>query len=267
MINLLPKTLDEHRDYLYKIVRLKLFFLHCRLAEHPQETVVEGLRNRVDIYRKTDANPGLLNPSDIDWQTPAWQTIETGIAELYTRHRADAAAFEEQAFAFIRPHLDARLEKDFADRSGLDGYQCGCLRYELYNGPRETVLFHIANPLQPESIFANPLYLPCCFLILLEEVERRYGATGVTTTSWLNSVPKWLAYFPAEWQQNLETPVTDVQWHYGFWGQFITARGTFNEALGEYVRRHKQLKYYPRASRCRIAVLRKYLQEKYFAGR
>ena len=37
--NLQAKTLEEHRQYLYEIVRLKLFFLHLwldLLAEKPQ---------------------------------------------------------------------------------------------------------------------------------------------------------------------------------------------------------------------------------------
>ena len=29
-------TLEEHRDYLYQIVRLQLFFLHRWLSAHPE---------------------------------------------------------------------------------------------------------------------------------------------------------------------------------------------------------------------------------------
>ena len=48
------KTLSEHRQYLHQIVRLKLHFLHGWLRAHPEETFAYGLRNRVDIFRKTD---------------------------------------------------------------------------------------------------------------------------------------------------------------------------------------------------------------------
>ena len=46
------KTIGEHREYMHGIVRLKLFFLHRWLKEHPEETFQNALRNRVDIYRK-----------------------------------------------------------------------------------------------------------------------------------------------------------------------------------------------------------------------
>ena len=36
-MNAVPKTLDEHRDYLFSMVRLKLFFLARWQKSHPEE--------------------------------------------------------------------------------------------------------------------------------------------------------------------------------------------------------------------------------------
>ena len=52
MATVTPKTQEEHRLYLYEIVRLKLFFMHHWLSTHPEEKPVDVLRNRIDIYRK-----------------------------------------------------------------------------------------------------------------------------------------------------------------------------------------------------------------------
>ena len=54
-----PKTLDEHRDYLFSIVRLKLWFLARWQKEHPDEdfsyiTLYEGIRVQGKIYIKGD---------------------------------------------------------------------------------------------------------------------------------------------------------------------------------------------------------------------
>ena len=84
-----PKTLEEHRDYLHEVVKLKLFFMHDWLARHPDEAPVDVLRQRVDIYRKTDANPGMLNPPSIDWNAEAWQARERPLLECYARYRDD----------------------------------------------------------------------------------------------------------------------------------------------------------------------------------
>ena len=65
MQELLPKTLEEHRQYLYDISRLMLFYVHLHLTNlHPgEESFQQVIRNRVDIYRKTDANPGPHTPA------------------------------------------------------------------------------------------------------------------------------------------------------------------------------------------------------------
>lgn len=261
------KTLDEHRQYLHQIVRLKLFFMHKWLSDHPDEPPMDVLRNRIDIYRKTEANPRGLNPPEKGWWTaPAWQEIENALLEAYSRRRQDAAAFEEEGFAVVRPSVEARAERDFADKSHLDGYQCGSLRYEVYDSPTKDVFFHIANRISPRSLFDDPLYLPCCFIVLMEHAEALYQAEFIATNTWLNSYPRWLAIFPQEWHDNMAEPNTDVQWHYGYWGQFITAKGTFNGKLGAYTRQHGKLKFYPRGSKCSIATMRKHLISKYFSG-
>ncbi len=262
-----PKTLEEHRNYLHQIVRLKLFFMHRWLADHPGERPADVLRNRIDIYRKTDANPGGLGQPCKDWWlAPAWQEIEKALLDAYCRCGKDAAAFEEEGFAAVRPSIDARCERDFSDRRHLEAYQCGSLRYEYHDTPRKEVFFHIANRISPKSIFDDPIYLPCCFMILMEHVEAMCQAEYITTFTWLNSYPRWLSLFPREWDDNMSEPSTDVEWHYGYWGQFITARGTFNEKLGEFTRQHGRLKFYPRGSKCSIAVMRRHLADKYFTA-
>lgn len=254
-----PKTLAEHRDYLYEIVRLQLFFMHDWLTRHPEEKPVDVLRNRIDIYRKTDANPDALNPAVLKWETDAWQAIEQPLLQCHARHAADIAAFEVMGFDILKPSLDARCERDFLDDSALKAYQCGSLRYNVHAEPTARVGFHIANAVRPRSIFDNPHYLPACFLTLMEQVEALYGATEILTGTWLNSSSRWLTLFPQEWQDNLQPPNRNVAWHYGFWGQFITARGTFNRKFGEHLRRTGEFYYQPRASHCSIGAMRSHL--------
>lgn len=259
------KSLDEHREYLQQIVRLKLFFLHRWLEEHPHEEFSPALRSRVDIYRKTDVNRGHLNPSGFDWNDPSWLAIEAGLQRIYQGCLEDRTGFEEAGIAYLQPTLEARLWRDYLDRSALYGYQCGSLRHNLYEEKQvEAVVFHIANAVCPRSIFDDPLYLPDCFLALMRRVERLYGATRITTGTWLNSYYKWLSLFPAEWEQNMSEPRTDVQWHYGFWGQFINARGTFNAKAGEQLRQTGEFPFQLRSSSCSIAAMRQHLRQYFY---
>ena len=79
----LPATIDEHRDYLYEAVRLKLFFLHKFLEENPAEEFSFALRNRVDIFRKTSLNPEGLNPAGDYFETPGYLEFEEILFTLY----------------------------------------------------------------------------------------------------------------------------------------------------------------------------------------
>ena len=259
------KTIEEHREYLFEIVRLKLFFLWNWLKEHPEETVQKVLRERVDIYRKTSVNTGLLNPTELHTETPEWLGYEKAVEELYCKHNNDEAAFEAAAFEVFQPSIEERLPKDFADTSGTAGYQCGSLQYNLMEEGKIhlTIGFHIANAIQPHSIFEDPQYLPRCFVELMNETEKRYSSRILSTGTWLNSLPRWLEIFPEEWQENLSEPHEDVQWHYGYWGQFITARGTFNYKYAKILRLTGKLPFYHRSSHCSFANMRRHLKDKY----
>jgi len=262
------KTLEEHRDYLYQIVKLKLFFLWNWKHERPEESLSYILRERVNIYRKTAVNTGLRNPDVLHYDSAGWLELEHRLDDAYKKYNDNESAFEDAGFMIFKNSIDARTERDYLDTSGTAGYQCGSLRYNEYTDglTHEFADFHIANTLQPASIFDDPQYLPECFIELMRQTEEKYGCTRLATSTWLNSVSKWLELFPHEWHENLKPPQTDVKWHHGFWGQFITARGTFNCKYGRMMRETGRLPFYPRASQCSFESMKKHLKEKYNIG-
>jgi hypothetical protein len=258
-----PKTLSEHREYLYEVVKLKLFFAHRWLKAHPEESFSDVFRKRIDIIRKTDINEEGLNPVKSYFDTPAWLALEADAEKQYQRYYDEPEAFEAAAFEVFRPSIDARCERDFLDRSALKGYQCGFLRHnlELSQEYPDMLGFHIANAKAPDSFFDFPDYMRDCFKQLLDIAENDFKVSAISTGTWLNSVPKWLALFPEEWQANLQPPRTDVRWNYGFWGQFITARGTFNYKYGSILRNTGKFPFYPRFSYCSIEAMRMKIAE------
>ena len=251
-----PKTLEEHRTYLYDIVKLKLFFVHSWLSSHPDESFSSVIRNRVDIYRKTEANPGPHTPSELFFDAPAWLDMEREAETLYKKYRSDEETFERLAFEVFRESTDRRCERDYLDTSVLARYQCGSLRHELApDVPGGTLVFHIANAIRPRSIFEDRSYLYGCFDGLLE-VASSMGAKYIGTGTWLNSHKLWLSYFPQEWIDNMTDEDRNPCWAYNFWGQFINARGTFNTKYGKYMRETKLFPYYPRYSFCSLDAMR-----------
>ncbi len=258
------KTYEEHKQYLHDIARLMLWHAWNWHHAHPDESFTSVLRNRIDIFRKTDTNPGSMNPKDPDFEAPAWQVLEQALCELRNARAndTDAPGFEQEAFALLRPTIDARSRRDYEERPYVLDYQCGSLRYDYppegSRGPAR-VYFHIANAVQPHSIFDDPEHLPSCLHDLMERSAAEFGAQGLGTQSWLNSHSNWLSYFPPEWQTNLGPEDRNVQWHFGYWGQFINARGTFNARLGRQLRKTGEFPYWPRYSWCTFEALREHL--------
>jgi hypothetical protein len=259
------KTYQEHLQYLHEIVKLKLWFVWNWLKNHPEETVAFVLRKRVDIYRKTDINKGPMNPGEIDFECPLWLELENKAEELFEEHRndIDASRFEEQSFVIFRPAIDTRSKRDFAERPYVLDYQCGSLKYD--KPPEENqkcTTVHIANAISPYSIFDDTNYLPGCLLDVMKKSSAEYGADSMCSTTWLNSYDKWISIFPAEWKTSMGPEITDIKWHFGFWGQFMTARGTFNEHYGKIMRKTGKFPFAMRRSWCTFESLRDYLNSK-----
>ena len=256
-----PKTLAEHREYLHEIVKLQLFFVHLWLEKHPEEDFKQVMELRVNIYRKTDVNPESSLPEVLHYDESPWTDMIAEARRLWERHRDDRAAFEREAFEIFRDSLDRRAERDYWERPLCGLWQCGCFRPNTVPSSTGRLIFHIANMVSPHSFFDDPEYLKSCFRALLDVGEKILGVKEFATNSWLNSYPRWLAWFPDEWQRNLGEPNRDIRWHGGYWGQFLTARGTFHYRRGEILRQTGEFPYALRSSFASIEAMRRKLDE------
>ena len=89
---------------------------------------------------------------------------------------------------------------------------------------RITVAIILPMRLHRVRFMTTPLHLPVCFMELMDRGEKEYGYDTLTTGTWLNDTPRWLAMFPEEWINNLSGSDDGFGWHF-----VVTARGTFNE--------------------------------------
>jgi hypothetical protein len=257
----------DHLAYLVSSVRLMLWFTWRSLDEHPEETFSDTIQNRTDIWRRTCLNPQYLDGARDKYDSPEWRDLLGKLANLHARNRqqGSAQAFEDEAIAVLMPFLSPRVARDLEDirnKVDLARYQCGSLRYNLQPNPDapQRIGFHIANACYPASPFDDPLYFPRCFTSLMDQCEANFGATEIGTGTWMNSYARWLKLFPQEWLDHLSPPDYNVLGSYGFWGQFLTARRTFNEKLGRQFRETGRIPYPRRSSWCTIAAMRVHLR-------
>ncbi|MDD5727472.1 MAG: hypothetical protein PHV59_02810 [Victivallales bacterium] len=174
--------------------------------------------------------------------------------------------FEERMWQEIRPTAMERAENFYPQSVGMavpGDWNAGSLKYDppSSNRPLNYCNFHIANAVAPDSIFADPAYLPLCFLEMMAKSEAEYAYDTLVTHTWLNDNQRWLRLFPREWIVNLSPRENIIYWHFGNWGQLVTARGTFNRHAGQYVREQGRLRYRARASHCSFDAMRKHLTE------
>jgi len=257
------KTESEHRDYIHSITQLKLWFVWDWLRKHPEENFRSVLRNRVDIFRKTGYyDPIRMNSDSPDFEVPGWRETEDLLERVWKIHRRDKSsdAFEDEASCAFREQLDKYAISSYEKSLLPPMMKCGSLTYHSPGAESPDIIaVHIANTLQPASIFDDPSYLPRCLRELMDKSSVEFGVSKLHCGSWLNSHPRWLALFPQEWTDSLSPQDLSVQWHLGFWGQFITARGTFHERNAAKFRNLGQMPFAYRTADCTFDALRVHL--------
>lgn len=261
----LPKTLDEHKEYVEKMLRLSFFFAKKWLApRNPDKSMRQLITDNAPVfYHALHHAPGTWN--DI----PECVKIMEEADKLAHLSPED---FEEEMWQFCRIHAMTQAEKNYPVGVGVNtkpGWNIGTLKYDP---PTETlpeghIVFHISNAIGPHSIFEDPTYLPYCFLLLMKETEIRYGSHTLFTSTWLNNRPEWLALFPAEWHENLEDENEESKllppWHFGFWGQIVTKRGMISPVMDQYIRENGKLKFCSKSSHCSFKAMREHLKNKF----
>ncbi|MBQ6470685.1 MAG: hypothetical protein IJJ33_01755 [Victivallales bacterium] len=261
------KSKQEHAEYVERLVRVSFFFARRWLAPRfPDTSIGELLREHT---------PALFH--GLGYRPEEWRAHPECLDIL---GRADRLAslepteFECALWEEISLLARRRAEMTYPDSVGVrppDAWNCGSLKYDAPNGCGESaagrVVFHIANAIAPRSILDEPEYLARCFLLLMRETELRFGARELFTSTWLNEHPGFLALFPAEWHGNMQDRATVdpalPRWHFGWWGQLVTGRGTVNPAAERFVRETGCLKYACLASHCSFVCMRRHLKENF----
>ena len=252
----------DHIEFINELSKLQLHFLWNWLKAHPDEKFEDALYNRIDLCRKTDPKPKHYDVADMDDVTrPEWIRIKHELKSLYSEaeNNDNADLFECKGFDIIKKTLAAFADASYGKHGKFDDYQCGSLKFDPPKDNAQTVYFHIGNAVAPKSIFTDKNYLVQCLLELMDKSESEYETNTLYSSTWLNSLPKWLKYFPSEWTENLGTENKDVGWHFGFWGQFISAKGTFNYKYARILRETGEMPFYPRISHCSFTALKNYL--------
>lgn len=250
-------ALKTYKEFIEAMIPLSLDFSYCWKKRHPDEKLA-------DIIGKMSCLAELLRLDDNEVETlPEWRNFLIRAEEIFSDD-IRRGRFEPELTSCLLPFAAGRLDKYYESRAAIaKSYNAGSLKYDapLAELPRNHCNFHIANMVSPRSFFEDRKYLPRCFMELMDKSEKEYGYDTLRTFTWLNSRPRWLELFPAEWHDNLGEPDSRIVGNLGFWGQLIAADGSINTKVAEYVRQHGELMYKPRSSYCSFTAMRKHLRK------
>lgn len=132
--------------------------------------------------------------------------------------------------------------------------------------PRNWCVFHITNGIRPKSFLKEDRYLAESFLELMNESEAAFQYDTLYTFTWLNSHPRFLSFFPEEWEMNLGEPHPGILANLGFLGQFLNAEGALNRKTADLFLATGELPFKPRKSHCSFASMRRHLTENILKG-
>jgi len=246
------RTSEEQRELISELIKLSLFFSSEFRKFHPEEDISSIIVKRTSMWEII----GLQGADDE-------KTFTAKLALLYIK-AASSAEFEKEGLALLIPHLDDFAVSNTAwERKVLAKYDDSCFRYDPPKDirPANHCNVHITNYISPKSILKEIPYIVSRFFRLMDESGAKYGFDTLRTGTWLNSVPKWLEFFPQEWMDNMLEPVSCIGGNLGNWGQILTARKTFNFKTGEYIREHLEMQFKPRTSWCSFDAMKKHLEK------
>ena len=224
------KTLEEHINYLHETVKLSLWVVKEWKERHPEEDIIWTIHNRTALVNHTIYNPSTL----FDYPTfkdEKWPEIRVKLREIY---ESDPKTFETNGYELIKPYINGRAKRDLDEINGEDAfsqYSNSWIRYDL-TVKEDYMEIHMANSLYPKSFLGDREYFNSKLKEAVLDAEK-HGFKGLRTKSWLNDLPAWQKYMPKEWNDSICERNWDIEWHLGFWGQFLTANQCFNSKLAQ----------------------------------
>ena len=125
-------------------------------------------------------------------------------------------------------------------------------------------ILHMWNGIAPKSFLNEKQYLAENFISILDESQAAHPFDTLQTFSWLNANPRFLAYFPQEWQDNSQEPHQGVYANMGFLGQFVSADGRLNKKTAQMYLDSGELPFKPRTCFCSYDAMRAHLKKYFF---
>ncbi len=255
------KTYDEHYIYLTEIVKLSLWIAADVKNKRPQEDFLWILDERTPLFSNTTFNKNHFFARE-DFDTDEWMDMKKQLRAIYEKN-SNPDTFEKMGINLLDKYIEPRVEKDFHDMNYEDPddieVEESWARYDT-SIKEEYMELHMENSLYPNSFLSDKTHFYKMLRIVVEDAEKA-GYKGIYSGSWLNNYVGWTNLMPEEWNSSKYEQKDVIEWHLGFWGQFLRSNDTFNFKSSQYYRENGKVKYPEVSCRASIDSFKKLLEE------
>lgn len=234
------KNLDQHKEYLKETVKLSLWVTANWKNNHTDDDFLKIIDERSALVNHTVFNPKELYDEPTFFGNE-WPLLKEQLKNIYEKNNSPEV-FESEGFKLVEPYIYGRAERDLKIiNNDTPANSDSWIRYDL-NSTEEFLEIHMENSRYPDSFLADDEYFYSKLQVAVQEAEEK-GFKGLRTVSWLNDLPAWQNKMPKEWNESIKDRTWDIEWHLGFWGQFLTSNQCFNHRAGEKFRKDGKVTY------------------------
>ncbi|MGL1891055.1 MAG: hypothetical protein OCD02_05475 [Spirochaetaceae bacterium] len=252
------KTLKEHKEYLNETVKLSLWVAAEWKNREPNKDFTWILHERTPLVCHTEFNPKTIYDFP-NFEGEKWPKLRLELEEIYNLDN-DPKKFEISGFELLKPYIETRAKRDLVGINNDKYRPASWIRYDL-SSKEEFLEIHMENSLYPKSFLSDEKYFYNKLNIAVSEAEKA-GFKGLRTVSWLNDLPAWQQKMPKEWNNSIHDRMWDIEWHLGFWGQFLTANQCFNHKAAAKFRETGKLTFPMSKAYATISDFKKILNSK-----
>ncbi|MEN6452622.1 MAG: hypothetical protein ABFD10_00070 [Prolixibacteraceae bacterium] len=217
-------------EYVPKVIRLMLFHIwdlakRSGTSAGEQFDHVTWLARLVTLDRRVTSKISAL---------PEWIKVRTKLVRLMDEcnNECNTSAMEQSGLEMLLPLLKTRFQPNYV----FPEQPFHHVWYTMHE-ENELVAVHFINADMPKSPFEDMEKFAGYLLIAIENACSKFPAIQqVECGTWMNDVAHFLRLWPESYQNSRYDREDTGGFGPGWWGQYLTAAGGFNEKTAAFLR-------------------------------
>ena len=224
-------------EYVPKVTQLMIFHI-WDLAKRSGISADEQMKKVAWLARLASLDTRVT--TDIS-SLHEWKKVKSKLCSIIDSciDESHTSIMEQRGFDILLPSLTPRFQPNYV-------FPKKSFHHVWYTMHEENklVAVHFINANMPKSPFEDVKEFASHFLMAIEDACSKFPAIQqVECGTWMNEVPRFLQLWPASYHNNRHHRENTGGFGPGWWGQYLTSSGKFNEKAGKILRSTSKHQY------------------------